>query len=398
MLTRRIRLQITAFVVIALVGVSYVAVRYVGLQRLWGGSGYTVQLELADSGGIFTNAEVTYRGVAVGRVGSLRLTATGVSAQLHITSGRHIPTDLSAVVADRSAIGEQYVDLRPNVDRGPYLADGSVIPRSVTTLPPPVDQLLYNVDRLAQSVPTSSLNTVVNELSTAVQNSGQDLQVLIDSTGQLVHAADLDFPQTGALIDTSATVLATQQQEADSIRSFSSNLALLAAQLRSSDADLRTLISVAPAAAGQFSGLISDVGTSAGVLIANLLTTSQVFLGNSNGLRELLVTLPQAVSVGSSVITDKGINVGLSVTFFDPLPCTAGYRGTVRRTASDLSAGQPLNTAAGCLASAGSGTDVRGSQNAPALTSARSWPQSLINPVAAQNAPSSLADLLGLGN
>lgn len=397
MLTRRVRAQVTAFVVIALLGISYVAVRYAGLQRLVGDSGYTVQLELSDSGGIFSNAEVTYRGVSVGRVGALRLTATGVSADLHITSSRHIPANLKAVVADRSAIGEQYVDLRPNVDSGPYLRGGSIIPRSVTSIPPPVDQLLDNVDTLAQSVPTSSLNTVIDQLSTAVQDSGRNLQVLLDSAGQLFQAADLDFPQTSALIDTSATVLATQKQESASIESFSSSLALIAAQLKSSDPDLRTLISVAPTAAEQFSGLITDVGTSASVLISNLLTTSQVFLGNTDGVRELLVKLPQAVSVGSSVVNDKGINVGLSVTFFDPLPCTSGYRGTVRRSADDLSAGQPLNTSAGCLSGAGSGTDVRGSQNAPALASDQSWLGNLIHPDSSPNAPNSLAGLLGVG-
>jgi phospholipid/cholesterol/gamma-HCH transport system substrate-binding protein len=202
---------------------------------------------------------------------------------------------------------------------------------------------------------------VVNELSTAVTDSGTSLQVLLDSAGQLIQQANADFPQQSQLIDASKTVLATQQQEAGSITSFSANLALLAAQLRSSDPDLRRLISVAPTAAGQFSGLIQDVGSSAGVLISNLLTTSQVFLGNVNGVRELLVKFPEAVSVGSSVITAKGINVGLSLTFFDPLPCTSGYRGTVRRDADDVTAGQPLNTSAGCVASS-TGGEVPGAE------------------------------------
>ena len=37
------------------------------------GDGYVVTADFAESGGIFTNAEVTYRGVAVGRVDRLRL-------------------------------------------------------------------------------------------------------------------------------------------------------------------------------------------------------------------------------------------------------------------------------------------------------------------------------------
>src|SRR2546423_7254325 len=106
MLTRRIRLQILAFVVIALSTVALVGANYAGLDRLFGRGGYVVHLELADGGGIFTNAEVTYRGGAVGRVGVLRLTDGGMEADLIIRDGAPpIPVNLRAVVANRSAIG-----------------------------------------------------------------------------------------------------------------------------------------------------------------------------------------------------------------------------------------------------------------------------------------------------
>jgi len=393
MLTRRIRIQVLAFIVIALVGVSYLSVRYVGLERLVGANGYTVHLELADSGGIFSNAEVTYRGVPVGRVGAMRLTATGIQVDLNITSSRHIPSDLTAVVADRSAIGEQYVDLRPNNDNAPYLGDGTVIAQSKTALPPPIGQLLENVDNLTASIPTAPLNTVINEFSTAVSGSSTDLQKLIDSANQFFQQANAEFPAQAQLIDTSKTVLATQQQEAASIRSFSANLALLAGQLRASDPDLRRLITTVPTAAEQFTGLINDVGSSAGLLIGNLLTTSQVFLGNVNGVRELLVKFPAAVSVGSSAITADGIHVGLALTFFDPLPCTNGYAGTTRRTASDTSAGQPLNTAAGCTDPT-TGSEVRGSVAAQASVSGAPGNSA---DTASSNSTSTLAGLMGLG-
>ena len=182
MLTRTVRIQLVAFVVIAVLGVTYVAVRYVGLASWFGDGGYTVQLELPYSGGIFTNAEVTYRGVPVGRVGDMRLTATGIEVDLHITSGRKISRDLSAVVADRSVIGEQYVDLRPHSSSGPYLASGSVIDSSNAQLPPPVQDLLLSADQLAHSVPIGSLQTVVSELYAATRGAGPELQRLITAS------------------------------------------------------------------------------------------------------------------------------------------------------------------------------------------------------------------------
>ena len=76
MFSRKTKVRLGLFLVIAVVGIGYTGARYAGLDRLVGAGGYTVTAELPDSGGLFTNAEVTYPGVAVGRVSDLRLTPT----------------------------------------------------------------------------------------------------------------------------------------------------------------------------------------------------------------------------------------------------------------------------------------------------------------------------------
>jgi phospholipid/cholesterol/gamma-HCH transport system substrate-binding protein len=366
MLTRTVRTQVLAFVVIALVLVSYVAVRYVGVLRWVGAAGYTVRVELPRAGGIFTNAEVTYRGVPVGRVGPLRLTATGIEVELEITSRRKIPRDLRAVVTDRSVIGEQYLDLRPRTSAGPYLRDGSVIAQRDTALPPGAQDLLLSGDELARSVPIGALQTVVDEVYQATAGISQDLRTLLDSSRSLFGTATDYLPPTLSLIDSSTTVLATQNRESAAIRSFAANLALIGQQLKASDGDIRTVLTRAAPAAAEAGGLFRDIDDSATSLLSNLLTTSAVFLAGKDGVRELLVKLPVAVTIGGAVITPQGINVGLVPTFFDPLPCIAGYQGTKVRAGLSTSGNPALNTAATCTAPASTGSDLRGSQHAPA--------------------------------
>ena len=123
MLTHRVRIQVIVFIVAGLLAVSYIAVRYVGLLRVFNVGVYGVRVELAAAGGLFPNAEVDYRGVPVGRVTSVGLTATGVEAQLQLnSSAASIPQNVRAVVTDRSIIGEQYLDLRPTTAAGPVPA------------------------------------------------------------------------------------------------------------------------------------------------------------------------------------------------------------------------------------------------------------------------------------
>jgi phospholipid/cholesterol/gamma-HCH transport system substrate-binding protein len=113
-ITRTVRAQLLAFATVTAVGVSYVGTEYTGLADALLDRGYTVRAQFTGSGGIFSGAEVTYRGVPVGRVGAMRLTGDGVSVALEIDDeAPRIPADTLAVVANRSAVGEQYVDLQP---------------------------------------------------------------------------------------------------------------------------------------------------------------------------------------------------------------------------------------------------------------------------------------------
>ena len=106
MITRRTRLQLIAFVVITLLGVSFVGARYARIDRLVRDDAYLVQAHFADSGGIFAGGEVTYRGVGIGTVDKLVLTADGVDVYLAIQNEwDQIPTNSKALVGNRSAVG-----------------------------------------------------------------------------------------------------------------------------------------------------------------------------------------------------------------------------------------------------------------------------------------------------
>ena len=367
MLTRTTRIQLVAFAVIAVLVLAYTAFHYASLGRYFGLRGYyTVHMDLSNAGGIFPNGDVTYRGVSVGRVGALQLTPDGVVADLNISSSAPpIPARLHAVVADLSAVGEQYVDLRPLTSQGPYLAQGSVIPRDATTIPLPVTSLLTAVNTLATSLPLASLRVVLNELATAFQDQGVNIQKLIEGQSKLVSAANSTISQSIALTEDSQVVLATQNAEAAAFTSFANSLKLFAGQLAASDSDLRRLVANGPAAATEVAGLVSDISPSLGALIANLLTTSQVSLTRGNNIEELLSALPAAIAAGSTVITKNGAKFGVALTFFNPLPCTAGYQGTKIRNGLDTSPGPPLNTKARCTSPPSSGIGVRGSANAP---------------------------------
>ncbi|MEJ3746533.1 MCE family protein [Actinomycetes bacterium KLBMP 9797] len=338
------KLQVLAFLVASLLGVSYVAVRYVGL----GGGGYVVHVDLADAGGIFANAAVTYRGSPVGRVTAVRLHGDGVRADLRLEQEVRVPSDLRAVVAQRSAVGEQYVDLRPNRDTGPFLSEGSVIPRDRTGTPIAAETLLTNLDALVRSVDPEDLAVVIDELGTAFEGNELALQTIVDASDALLADAVANLPQTVALIRDGRTALAAQQASADAIRRWAKGLAEVSATLRQSDPDLRRLLTNAPPAATELVALLRELDPTVGTLLGNLVTVNGIAVRRLPAIEHLLVVYPLTVAGGFTVTPGDGTaHLGLVVNLSDPPSCV--YADATRCTGAEQSRG----------------ASVRGTNNAP---------------------------------
>ena len=129
-----------------------------------------VTADFAQSGGIFENAEVTYRGRRRGPGGPAAAgRRTGSTSTCGSRTGPACPTDTAAVVENRSAVGEQYVDLQPRRQGGPFLADGDRIRAEETRSPLPTEVLLLNLNRLVQSVDKRDLVVVIDELGQGVR-------------------------------------------------------------------------------------------------------------------------------------------------------------------------------------------------------------------------------------
>jgi phospholipid/cholesterol/gamma-HCH transport system substrate-binding protein len=349
MIGRTAKLQVLAFVLVSLLGVGYVGVRYVGLGDRLLDDTYVVHVDLARAGGIFPNAPVTYRGVPIGRVSAVTLHGAGVRADLRLRREVRVPDDLRAVVAQRSAVGEQYVDLRPDRDTGPYLADGAVIPADRTGVPLAPEALLANLDALVRSVDPDDLTVLLTELGAAFEGNEKALSRILDAGDALLADATVRLPETLALIRDAETVLTTQAESSEALRRWAAGLATLAATVRASDPDLRRLIVNGPPAGAELVALLRGLEPTVGTLLANLVTVNGIAARRLPGIEQLLVVDPAAVAGSFTVIPGDGTaHLGLVVNLNDPPACV--YRGGgTQCSAADEAAG----------------AGVRGTGNAP---------------------------------
>ena len=134
MLTRLVRWQLTIFGVLTVISVTSISLFYLKVPEALGIGSYQVTANFAATGGLYQNANVTYRGTTIGRVIAVELAhGGGVNATLRLDSDTMVPESVTATVKSASAIGEQYVELTPTGDaQTPPLHDGSRIARDRT--------------------------------------------------------------------------------------------------------------------------------------------------------------------------------------------------------------------------------------------------------------------------
>jgi phospholipid/cholesterol/gamma-HCH transport system substrate-binding protein len=370
-ITSRTKKQLLVFVILTLVGVTYVGARYARLDRLFYDAAYEVNVHFKDSGGIFTGAEVTYRGVGIGQVSDMELIQDGVNVVLSIDKDYdHIPADTLAQVANKSAVGEQYVDLKPRTDSGPYLENGSVIEPEDTKVPVSTTELLTNTSALVNSVPLNDLRTVVSEFGSAFHGAAPDIARIIDTTNEFIRTANDNFDVTTALIRDSNTVLRTQAAKGSAIRSFSRNLQLFTDTIAGHDDDLRTLIENGSATVPELREFLEVNQVNLGQLINNLVTTGEVTVRHLDGTRAILVIYPYVVAGGFTVAARNAdgtynANFGMVMTQGQD-PCENGYDPSEQHPPSDQT-DYPMDVDAHCAnpPTLENGGNPRGAQNAP---------------------------------
>ena len=329
MLTRFVRIQLAIFTIVSIVGVVIMAFTYIQLPTLLGIGRNEVKLELPSSGGLYRFSNVTYRGIEVGKVTDIRVTPTGAEATMSIATSPKIPADLEAEVRSVSAVGEQYVDLRPRTDSGPYLENGSVITIDNVIIPAPVGPVLDRVSRLVDTFPKDRLGDLLDETYQAFNGAGYDFGSLVESGSTISRDLNGISEETTKLAEDSRPLLEGQAATSDSIRTWARSLAGFTGQLQASDPQFRDVLQRFPSFETEVSGLLNQLKPTLPVLLANLGVVSEILMTYNASLEQLLVLLPPYIAQQQSyTITSDSTGAprgDFAATVSDPPACTVGF-------------------------------------------------------------------------
>jgi phospholipid/cholesterol/gamma-HCH transport system substrate-binding protein len=372
MLERLTRIQLTIFAIVTVLCVGAISAFYLHVPAALGIGAYNVTANFVAGGGLYENANVTYRGVTIGRVQEVGLSDDGVVAHMRLNTEFPVPENVTATVKSVSAIGEQYIDLMPPDDPSEkMLGHDASIDVSRTAIGQDIASLLTQADNLVNSIGDSRIQDVLRETFKAFNGSGPELARLIQSSRLLIDEANANYGQTTQLIDQVGPFLDAQIESGDDIRSLAEGLGRFTTEVAGADPQLRSVLQTVPGATEAANTTFDGIRPNFPMLAANLANAGRIGVIYRKSIEQALVIFPALmaalVTVGGGLPADEGAKLDFKVDLGDPPPCSVGFvPPTQIRSPADTTL-RDLPTDLYCKTAQNDPAVVRGARNYPCM-------------------------------
>lgn len=246
-----------ALLLVMLLGLAYLG--FVSLNwRPWQDR-YRVTVAFPVSGGLQDTSKVTLRGVEIGDVQNIQVQPKTVDVTLRLRKEYKINRDALFSALGLSAAGEQYVDIVPTTDDGPYLRDGDRIEPGQTHVTAPFAQMLEtSLDVIAQ-IDTHQLSAALAELTVALnEDQPNQLKSIFQSGGVIFAKLYGVMPQTTKMIENLGTIFATTADVQPDFGRLVGGASAVIDSAVAADDELSTLLGTGP---GRLTSLTGSLDT-----------------------------------------------------------------------------------------------------------------------------------------
>jgi phospholipid/cholesterol/gamma-HCH transport system substrate-binding protein len=326
LLTRLIKRQLILFGIITVIALMVLGWYYLHIPKLVGIGVYELKADLPASGGLYSTANVTYRGITIGKVTDVEPTEHGARATMSIDTHYRIPVDATANVHSVSAAGEQYLDLESSGDPGRHLSPGQTITKG--TVPSPIGPALDAANRGLAALPRDKISAVLDETAQSVGGLGPALQRLVDATQAIATDTITHAENVREIIKNSGPILDSQVNSGDAIERWARNLNTLAAQAAEKDLDVKSILRQVVPTADETTEALSDLRDTLPQTLANGVIATDMLRRYNKNLEQVLVFVPQLGGILQTVTTMFPDSAGLNVPnalVSTPPPCLTGY-------------------------------------------------------------------------
>ena len=242
-------------------------------------------------GDLVENANVQSSDVEIGTISNIELDGWNARVTMCIDAGHRIPEDVKLVVRTTSLLGEKFVDIQPQTEGPPYLADGDVIHLDRTGKATELEEVFAKLASVLGTGNLEQVNRFTTSQATILRNRAGDVREVLERLRRftdVLNGRRNEIAQSVDSLDSVAkTVLGDSGVLEEFLRSFAESSKVLSDQkhqLQNLLVSLDTFTSVA-------SQLLNSTEQGLDKQLRDLRPVLETAVANSANLRETLRTL-----------------------------------------------------------------------------------------------------------
>lgn len=200
-------LSLLTFALVMVLGTAYIAFGVLHWRPLADYRSVTMKLDNANQ--LLPDSSVLLRGVKVGNVETIDRKDGKVVVKFRYDGKYKIPSDTDLRIEQLSAVGEPYIDFRPENLNGPYLADGSTIDIAKIKEPLSLPETFQLISGLTSNINSTDLGGITETLADATSNTQGSLPNISQAGDLLARTLTARMPNIRRMMEN------TQNYQAD---------------------------------------------------------------------------------------------------------------------------------------------------------------------------------------
>lgn len=278
----------------------------------------SISAQFAEAPGLFSGNDVDILGIQVGRVTSVRPGPGYVTVDMQVDRSVKLPADTSAVLMAPEVVSDRFIQLGPAYTSGPTLSAGSVIPLTRTAIPQSVDEVFFQLNRLAQQLgpqqanKNGALSALVHQLAVSFGPNGQDFHKAVVNFSQALGALSANSPALAGTLTNLGGLSQALANNSNDYRSFAANLDAVSGVLANDRQDISSTLQSLQTLFADLTSFIDTDGANLGASISNLKTFAVALSSQQKALAEAYSLAPLSLQNLDNAI-DKNAPGGAAI-------------------------------------------------------------------------------------
>jgi phospholipid/cholesterol/gamma-HCH transport system substrate-binding protein len=293
-----------------------------------------IQAQFDDALNLAVGAPVKVNGVDMGKVKSIEADDFTARATLTLKKDAKVREGAQARLRYTTPLGELFVDVT-NPAEGTVLADKAVLSRESTTTAPSVEDALAQASLLINGGGLDQLQTVTEELNTALNGNEADYRALLDKASVFLTQANSTTQAIDSVLTSMNSLSTTLNGRRKTINRALKDIRPAAKVLREKTPAFTELL----AEVEKFSGAANDTVTKTRQQLLTMLSELEPvlaeFAANNGTFEKSLQAVIKASGSADAVIGTDYLNIALEL-HVDNLNVNGLLTGTVNGIVTDL--------------------------------------------------------------